>query len=505
MKEVLFFGTLVLFVIAGACSAVLVATDWNSLASGDSFAGLGVLLFLIGAGIGAVMVMVCLWILRKYRKRNKEAVDDVIGELPYFESKENKDAQVKGTYNIHVHHMETENCQGIKMSDASLLNKLGLGVKSVMDKVSKKMVRWDSDSSGAMFEPARKSWDKGSQSMDGTTAPTPRIYVLPPESLSGPGAGHVRTSSHYRSRSGIPLASKLGVPDATILEIKPDPTIEEGDIDSGSSHQLSRLSSAMSVHEYNSESELPKQPTSLALPAIHPIDTHLGYFVQTLNQSENRLTYMLSIMIEEVLPRPDSGLLKRMLRMSEIPVGVVEGSGEPILHLRVGSECHVSIGLIKINGESSPIDISGPHSIKLKPLDGEAADLNTTCEAVDNIEHVSSAIWDLRSHASDALSRAEAGDSASTVLTPIEMTLGFHVHYHNQDDFIREIEVKKTFMASMRRELTSLDVDQRFMHEDAVLDFVLSKMELISMPSLLMFLELDTKPPLYRSISSDKT
>lgn len=71
------------------------------------------LLFLIGAGIGAVMVMVCLWILRKYRKRNKEAVDGVIGELPYFDSTENKDAQVKGTYNVHVHRMETENCQGI--------------------------------------------------------------------------------------------------------------------------------------------------------------------------------------------------------------------------------------------------------------------------------------------------------------------------------------------------------------------------------------------------------
>lgn len=201
-------------------------------------------------------------------------------------------------------------------------------------------------------------------------------------------------------------------------------------------------------------------------------------------------------MIEEVLPRPDSGLLKRMLRMSEIPVGIVEGSGEPVLHLRVGSECHISIGLIKIHGNgSNAVDISGPHSIKLKPIDGESMELNPSSEAVDREEHVCSAFWDLKSHASDSLTCVSSGDASSNILTPIEMTLGFHVHFQDRRDLIREIEVKKTFMASMRGELISLDVDQRFVYGDAVYDFVLSKMELISMPSLLMFLEVDTDSP----------
>ena len=178
--------------------------------------------------------------------------------------------------------------------------------------------------------------------------------------------------------------------------------------------------------------------------------------------------------------------------MSEIPIGKVEGSGEPILHLRVGSECHLSIGLIKLNQDPAPFEITGPHRIRLKALDGEEVDLSASCEAIDDVEHVTSAIWDLKSHASHSLTRESSGDSSSTVLTPIEMTLGFRLRgTESNSNFIQEVEVKKTFMASMRRELMSLDVDKRFKYEDEVLDFVLAKMELISMPSLLMFLEID--------------
>ena len=80
--------------------------DWNALASGDSFAGLGFLLFLIGAGIGAVFVLTIFWILAKHRKHNKQAFQEAIEKTPDFESeKTNKDV-VKGSYNIHVHHMQ---------------------------------------------------------------------------------------------------------------------------------------------------------------------------------------------------------------------------------------------------------------------------------------------------------------------------------------------------------------------------------------------------------------
>lgn len=367
-----------------------------------------------------------------------------------------------------------------------------------------KMIRWNSDPSVGAASPGDKAWEKAAHNLDTIPTPTPRIYVLPPDDPTGESTVHLKISSHSRSRSEVPHVGKVGIPDVTILDIKTlskdgseiqsvgqsaeSLGIEEDDLESGT------CSSAHSeVH--TEESEIPPELPAAdhALPEIRPIDTSLGDYVQSIGSSEDKLTYMLSVMIEEVLPRPDSGLLKRMLRMSEIPVGVVEGSGEPILHLRVGSECHISIGLIKINGGSnSPMHISGPHYMKLKPLDGEEMHLNANCEAVDSIEHVSSAIWDLKSHVSLSLTRAATGDSASTVLTPIEMTLGFNVHYHEAKDFIQQVEVKKTFMASMRRELVSLDVDQRFTHDDAVLDLVLSKIELISMPSLLMFLEVDT-------------
>jgi len=96
------------------------------------------------------------------------------------------------------------------------------------------------------------------------------------------------------------------------------------------------------------------------------IDTNLGDYIHSLMHQNNEcmkpMTYMLSIIVEEVLPRPDSGLLKRMLRMSEIPVGMVEGSGEPILYLRTGSECHISISLIELNNNSSQsMHLTGPH------------------------------------------------------------------------------------------------------------------------------------------------
>ena len=80
--------------------------DWNALASGDGFAGLGILLFLVGAGIGAVFVLTIFWVLTKHRKHNKEAVQEAIQKNPHFESEKTNKDDVKGSYNIHVHHMQ---------------------------------------------------------------------------------------------------------------------------------------------------------------------------------------------------------------------------------------------------------------------------------------------------------------------------------------------------------------------------------------------------------------
>lgn len=142
----------------------------------------------------------------------------------------------------------------------------------------------------------------------------------------------------------------------------------EDDEDSKSNKSSAFMSQSSDLNSVESEEPNPYYYSDnseiFALPNISTIDTHLDNFVKSISQDHSELppTFMLSIMIEEVLPRPDSGFLKRMLRMSEIPVGMVEGIGEPILYFRVGSECHVSVGLIQIQDQpASAFRLTGPH------------------------------------------------------------------------------------------------------------------------------------------------
>jgi len=69
------------------------------------------------------------------------------------------------------------------------------------------------------------------------------------------------------------------------------------------------------------------------------------------------------------------------------------------------------------------------------------------------------------------------------------MSPGFQVQQEGQG--VKTVFVKKTIMSCMRSDLTTVKEQERLVHEDSVVEFVLSKMELISMPSLLMFLNLN--------------
>eukprot|EP00210_Caulerpa_lentillifera_P002288 g2198.t1 len=509
MKKVLFLTALFIFIIAGVASAILVAMDWNSVVSDENFTGLGVLLFLIGAGIGAILVLLIAFISSRLRKSNTSS-----------ETETKEQHEEKESYNIEVKHEKGEaQFTGLKQKDVNLLKKLGYTVSNVFRKLHVKVysARIETETSG-VFTPTQKSWEKNIHPLESVSTATPRIFVLPPDPPTDPVIADIAKTARTKSRQENSRTGKITkMPDVTILDIKPsDSNEEEVKVDSeNSSMFLSQSSELKSIDNENStETNSPVQNSvseSLALEAtISMIDNNLGEFVRSLMHENNKrkpaMTYMLSIMIEEVLPRPDSGLLKRMLRMSEIPVGMVEGSGEPILHLRIGSECHISVSLIDLNDTpSESIRLTGPHSITLKPVDGEEAVLDVNCEEVDNIEQIGSAFWDLKKHSSPSLVEASKTSSASTVLTPIEMTLEFQVHHDNGDENEKKmVYVQKTIMSRLRSDLANFDEQERLVHEDSVVEFVLSKMELISMPSLLMFLNLNENNNNNNHVDSNK-
>ena len=73
------------------------------------------------------------------------------------------------------------------------------------------MPRWDSVSSD-VFSPSHKAWEKTGQNVDVMAAPTPRIFVLPPD-------GQALQGTHSRTRSEVRLEGKVDLPDVTILDI----------------------------------------------------------------------------------------------------------------------------------------------------------------------------------------------------------------------------------------------------------------------------------------------
>ncbi|GMH33574.1 hypothetical protein BSKO_01408 [Bryopsis sp. KO-2023] len=199
---------------------------------------------------------------------------------------------------------------------------------------------------------------------------------------------------------------------------------------------------------------------------------------------------MLSLVMEEVLPRPESGLLKRMLRMAEVPMSKVEGCKEPIFNFRVASECHFSVGMIVVQDNNTGIEISGPVRISMQPTDGEKVDLEVNSERIDSDEHLTTSFWDMKNHSSELMTTMPATSPNSTSLIPIELVLGFNVKVKTSDDeSVHEIAMRKTLLAKMRRG-SAMDVEPRYHYSEDVVEFVLCELELIAMPSLLMFMRL---------------
>ena len=156
------------------------------------------------------------------------------------------------------------------------------------------------------------------------------------------------------------------------------------------------------------------------------IETELDEFIATLDSPPNSATsiFMLSVVIEEVLPRPESGLLKRMLRMTDVPVGVLEGTNDPIIHLRASSECHFSVGLAPIQDALSDLKVTGPVEIRVRPVDGDWTALEVNCEQADDGECIATAFWNLTSHGSKLLASNPSRSPSCTSLAPVEFQFG---------------------------------------------------------------------------------
>ena len=141
------------------------------MASKETFEGLGVLLFLVGAGIGALLVLATVSLLKICQKRRKTNADAVCAAAADSEAaadagvhsklpkdvneKLSIDEPIKGVYEVEVRHAQiSEHHQGDVTAathsfavahalltgpfvpDSSLLNKVGHGFKSKYDSAS---------------------------------------------------------------------------------------------------------------------------------------------------------------------------------------------------------------------------------------------------------------------------------------------------------------------------------------------------------------------------------
>lgn len=110
-----------------------------------------------------------------------------------------------------------------------------------------------------------------------------------------------------------------------------------------------------------SQGDVPQCLVGLPGLQIEVIDEDEEDFICSLKSSQvsNQTVCLLTLAIEEVLPRPDAGFLKRMLRMAEVPMSKVDGFNEPVFNLRAGSLCHISIGMFTLE-TGLDYEISGP-------------------------------------------------------------------------------------------------------------------------------------------------
>ena len=65
----------------------------------------------------------------------------------------------------------------------------------------------------------------------------------------------------------------------------------------------------------------------------------------------------------------------------------------------------------------------------------------------------------------------------------------FLVQWSDGGGGAKSIEIMKTILTNVRKAAPTLHVERRYQHSDAVTKFVLSVMELVSMPSLVWFLK----------------
>ena len=88
--------------------------DWDELTKGNGFAFLGALLFLIGAGLGALLFLIVLWALSKRRITNDDSADNAAtkevekiskGDIAGVKEDETETAKKKEVRDIEVHYM----------------------------------------------------------------------------------------------------------------------------------------------------------------------------------------------------------------------------------------------------------------------------------------------------------------------------------------------------------------------------------------------------------------
>ncbi|KAK9810260.1 hypothetical protein WJX72_007489 [[Myrmecia] bisecta] len=273
-------------------------------------------------------------------------------------------------------------------------------------------------------------------------------------------------SMPQRSRNVSRAGSLASSQDTTWheVELASDPEDDKASVATHGSRRTSVLSRASSADP--AEGSLP-DPAAVA--AFAAMGTAAAAELQVLRclpfsdlpHQAAQVAMIVVITLEEVLPRPKSGLLSRMLRLAEVSLAGNGSLEDPVFLLHPGGEYHLGISVLHpAAGRVLPIKCAS--WVRIQPVDGEPLTLDVDPRGQESPDRLSAsgeaeaaashpskdrrgtAAWDTTLHDSPILSSvAAAGDGKQATVLPVEITIGFKCKRHGKGGHHAEMVVSK--------------------------------------------------------------
>ncbi|BDA41578.1 hypothetical protein COCOBI_02-3590 [Coccomyxa sp. Obi] len=188
--------------------------------------------------------------------------------------------------------------------------------------------------------------------------------------------------------------------------------------------------------------------------------TPLASLTTTVNEamwqdSLKKATIAILLKLEEILPRPNEGLLKRMLRLSDVRLLTSTDNGPPTLHLKAGAEYRVALQILP-----SPQWRQGNvrHCLKrviMGPRGGRARTMQVLQEGNDQ-EHVwtGACVW-----VTDRVPKSESHHDDDGEARPITMSLelGKTIAGGEEEEICINMQLRATFDAVRGSSISEYD------------------------------------------------